>query len=107
MHIGNRHLRCDSVWVRRDIDAQQVSEQQKAELVAALEAEDARLREQLAASEQTLQRLRQSYTHVLEQLQLAKSRLFVAKAERHEAVPDQLQLELLIKQAEQLGEQLN
>jgi transposase len=94
-------------WCAVTIDAQQVNEQQKAELVAELEAENARLREQLAASEQTLQRLRQSYTHVLEQLQLAKRRLFVAKAERHEAVPEQLQLDLLIKQAEQLGEQLN
>jgi len=77
-----------------------------AETVAALTAENARLREQLKESEQTLQRLRQAYTHVLEQLQLAKRRLFMAKAERHEAVPEQLQLDLLMQQAEQIGAQL-
>jgi len=76
------------------------------ETVAALTAENARLREQLKESEQTLQRLRQAYTHVLEQLQLAKRRLFMAKAERHEAVPEQLQLDLLMQQAEQIGAQL-
>ena len=77
-----------------------------AETVAALTAENARLREQLKESEQTLQRLRQAYTHVLEQLQLAKRRLFMAKSERHEAVPEQLQLDLLMQQAEQIGAQL-
>ena len=71
-----------------------------------MEAENAWLREQLAGAEQTLQRLRQAYTNALEQLQLAKRRLFVAKAERHEAVPEQLQLDLLMQQAEQLGQQL-
>jgi transposase len=75
--------------------------------VAELEAENARLRAKLVDSEQTLQRLRQAYTNALEQLQLAKRRLFVAKAERHEAVPEQLQLDLLSQQVEQLGKELN
>ena len=72
-----------------------------------LEAENARLQAKLAASEQTLERLRQAYTHALEQLQLAKRKLFMAKAERHEAVPEQLQLDLLHKEVEQLGKELN
>lgn len=38
--------------------------------LAALEAENAWLREKLAGSEQTLQRLRQAYTNALEQLQV-------------------------------------
>jgi transposase len=89
--------------------------------VAQLEAENARLRAaalaaqcdraqlqaKLTESEQTLERVRQAYTHALEQLQLAKRKLFMAKAERHEAVPEQLQLDLLHKQVEQLGKELN
>ena len=74
--------------------------------VAELEAENARLRAKLATSEQSLQRLRQAYTHALEQLQLAKRKLFMAKAERREAVPEQLQLDLLTQQVEQLGNEL-
>jgi transposase len=87
-------------------DGQQVSNTQ-VDRVAELEAEIARLRAKLVDSEQTLQRLRQAYTNALEQLQLAKRRLFVAKAERREAVPEQLQLDLLTEQVEQLGEELN
>ncbi len=45
--------------------------------------------------------------HALEQLQLTKRKLFMAKAERHEAVPEQLQLDLLHNQVEQLGKELN
>jgi transposase len=87
-------------------DGQQASNTQ-VDRVAELEAENARLRAKLADSEQTLQRLRQAYTNALEQLQLAKRRLFVAKAERREAVPEQLQLDLLSQQVEQLGKELN
>jgi transposase len=87
-------------------DGQQASNTQ-ADRVVELEAEIASLRAKLADSEQTLQRLRQAYTNALEQLQLAKRRLFVAKAERHEAVPEQLQLDLLAEQVEQLGKELN
>jgi transposase len=76
------------------------------ELALAGERDRAELQAKLAASEQTLERLRQAYTNALEQLQLAKRRLFVAKAERREAVPEQLQLDLLAKQVEQLGDEL-
>ena len=89
-----------------DSDGQQAS-RATLDRVAELEAENARLRAKLVDSEQTLQRLRQAYTNALEQLQLAKRRLFVAKAERREAVPEQLQLDLLSQQVEQLGKELN
>ena len=81
--------------------------------IAELEAENRLLHKrhlevtaQLQASKQTVERLRAAYTAALEQLQLAKRRLFVAKAERREAVPEQLQLDLLTKQVEQLGKEL-
>lgn len=72
-----------------------------------LQAENQRLQAKLAASEKTIERLRQAYTNALEQLQLAKQRLFVAKAERHEAIPEQLTLEALLTQVESLGQQLD
>ncbi len=89
-----------------DSDGQQASNT-TFDRVAELEAEIVQLRAKLVNSEQTLQRLRQAYTNALEQLQLAKRRLFVAKAERREAVPEQLQLDLLSQQVEQLGKELN
>lgn len=89
------------------IDGQQQVSNARADRVAELEAENACLRAKLTDSEQTLERLRQAYTNALEQLQLAKRKLFVAKAERREAVPEQLQLDLLTQQVEQLGKELN
>ena len=107
-------------WCVVFIDGQQDNDTVFAR-VAQLEVENARLREaalagerdcaalqaKLATSEQNLERLRQAYTNALEQLQLAKRKLFMAKAERHEAVPEQLQLDLLNKEVEQLGKELN
>ena len=89
------------------IDGQQQVSNARADRVAELEAENACLRAKLTDSEQTLERLRQAYTNALEQLQLAKRKLFMAKAERREAVPEQLQLDLLTQQVEQLGKELN
>ncbi len=81
--------------------------------IAELEAENRLLQKrhlevttQLEASRQTVERLRSAYTSALEPLQLRKRRLFVAKAERREAVPEQLQLDLLVKQVAQLGKEL-
>jgi transposase len=54
----------------------------------AAQCDRAQLQAKLTESEQTLERVRQAYTHALEQLQLAKRKLFMAKAERHEAVPE-------------------
>lgn len=81
-----------------------------------LEAENVRLRrlaaeatkqrddalEKLTASQQSVERLRVAYTAALEQLQLARQRLFVAKAERVEAVPEQLRFEQLLAEVQQL-----
>src|SRR5512145_3139845 len=72
----------------------------------ALQTRNLQVTTQLEASRQTIERLRSAYTAALEQLQLAKRRMFVAKAERREAVPEQLQLDLLTKQVEQLGREL-
>src|SRR5664280_3805514 len=106
-------------WCVVFIDGQQDNDTASAR-VAQLEVEIARWREvalagerdraalqaKLTASEQNLERLRQAYTNALEQLQLAKRKLFMAKAERREAVPEQLQLDLLNKEIEQLGKEL-
>jgi transposase len=88
--------------------------------VEQLEAENARLREaaqaaenlqkalqeRLAASQQSLASLRLAYTAALEQLQLANRRLFVAKAERHEAIPEQLKLDSLLLRVAELETEL-
>jgi transposase len=50
--------------------------------------------------------VRAAYVAALEQLQLAKRRLFVAKAERHEAVPEQLELAGLFAQVQKLEAEL-
>src|SRR5512145_260298 len=72
----------------------------------ALQTRNLQVTTQLEASQQTVERLRTAYTAALEQLQLAKRRMFLAKAERREAVPEQLQLELLVEQVEQLDRKL-
>jgi len=72
----------------------------------ALQTRNLQVTTQLEASRQTIERLRTAYTAALEQLQLAKRRMFVAKAERREAIPEQLQLDLLAQQVEQLDREL-
>lgn len=101
-----------------------IGTRQNADEIAArvqqLEAENARLRKQvsaaaqekdaleqkLAASENSLARVRAAYVAALEQLQLAKRRLFVAKAERREAIPEQLELDGLFAQVQKLEAEL-
>src|SRR5664280_860701 len=106
MHNGDRHSHCVWVWVRR---AYRRTARQRHGIRPCLSARSRKC--QVAGKtgriRATLERLRQAYTHALEQLQLAKRKLFMAKAERHEAVPEQLQLDLLHKEDEQLGKELN
>jgi transposase len=76
------------------------------ELAEASENEQKALRAKLAASQQSLASLRLAYTAALEQLQLANRRLFVAKAERHEAIPEQLKLDSLLLRVAELETEL-
>jgi hypothetical protein len=55
-----------------------------------LEAELLALKTELADARSAHEQLRRAYGHALEQLQLLRRRLFVAKAERVEAVAEQL-----------------
>jgi len=70
--------------------------------IAQLECDNARLVEKLREAESSNARLRRAYTHALEQLQLLRHRLFVAKAERVPAHADQLAFDVLFAQVQQL-----
>lgn len=85
---------------------EQQSKEAELDRLLRMQAEIQRLQAKLVASEQTIERLRQAYTNALEQLQLARRRLFVAKAERHEAISEQLTLDALLAQVDTLGQQL-
>jgi hypothetical protein len=67
--------------------------------------EKASLEQKLADSEKSLSRVRAAYVAALEQLQLAKRRLFAAKAERREAVPEQLELDGLFAEVQKLEDE--
>jgi transposase len=62
----------------------------------------ARLVEKLQEAQSSYARLHRAYTHALEQLQLLRHRLFVAKAERVPAHADQLAFDILFTQVQQL-----
>ena len=60
------------------------------ERIAQLEEALAAARLELTDAQGTIVRLRRAYTHALEQLQLMRRRLFLAKAERADASAEQL-----------------
>lgn len=70
------------------------------------EQEVARLRAELKASQATVARLRAAYMNALEQLQLMRRRLFVAKAERFDTPEEQLTFEQLGLKVQELEAQL-
>jgi transposase len=63
--------------------------------------------DKLAAAEATITRVRRAYHHALEQLQLLRHRLFLAKAERTEVAAEQLAFDKLFEQVKKLEEELN
>ncbi len=73
---------------------------------ARLVEENAKLVEKLQDAESSYARLHRAYTHALEQLQLLRHRLFVAKAERVPAHADQLAFDALFAQVQQLKKAL-
>ena len=76
------------------------------ERIADLEREVAALTTRLHEAESSLTRLRRAYTQALEQLQLMRRRLFVAKAERHEAAAEQLAFDALFDQVRRLEKEI-
>ncbi len=76
------------------------------ERIAQLECDHARLVEKLQEVESSHARLRRAYTHALEQLQLLRHRLFVAKAERVPAHADQLAFDALFVQVQKIEKAL-
>lgn len=75
--------------------------------IAALEGEVAALTDRAKAAETALENLRRAYTKALEELQLMKRRLFVAKAERPDEFKDQLAFDAMFAKVEQLAKQLD
>lgn len=75
--------------------------------IAALEGEVAALTDRAKAAETALENLRRAYTKALEELQLMKRRLFVAKAERSDEFKDQLAFDAMFAQVEHLAKQLD
>lgn len=65
------------------------------------------LTEQLEQAQSSYARLKQAYTHALEQLQLLRRRLFVAKAERRDARAEQLAFDSMLAKVETLAQQLD
>jgi transposase len=74
------------------------------ERIAQFECDKARLAQTLQEAESSLARLRRAYTHALEQLQLLRHGLFVAKAERTPAHADQLAFDAMFVQVQQIQE---
>jgi transposase len=73
---------------------------------ARLAEDHARLAEKLQEAQSSYARLHRAYTHALEQLQLLRHRLFVAKAERVPAHADQLAFDALFAQVQTLQKAL-
>jgi len=80
-------------------------EKLQAKLEAA-ESANARLTEELEQTRQSQERIRRAYMNALEQLQLLRRRLFVAKAERFDTPEEQLSFEQLAQKAKDLEAQL-
>jgi transposase len=74
--------------------------------IAALERDVAGLTHQLKELSSAHERLRRAYTHALEQLQLLRHNLFVAKAERKEACAEQLAFDAMFEQVKHLEKAL-
>ena len=74
--------------------------------IAHLEGELAALQARLETAESTVERLRRAYTQALEQLQLLRRRMFVAKAERPERQADQLAFDAMFAQVQRLEKEL-
>lgn len=74
--------------------------------IAQLERENAALSQKLAEQHDAYARLQKAYRHALEQLQLLRKRLYVAKAERRDASAEQLAFDAMSQQVEQLEQAL-
>lgn len=74
--------------------------------IAQLERDLAEVRSQLQDTQGALSRLRQAYTRALEQLQLLRRRLFVAKAERVDTRAEQLAFDTMFAQVHTLEKAL-
>jgi len=86
---------------------QDVSTRSPEERIAQLEREVASLTVQLHDAQASFARLKQAYTNALEQLQLLRHRLFVAKAERRDTRAEQLEFDAMLAKVETLAEQLD
>lgn len=75
--------------------------------IAKLESELAAARDELKDARLTIDRLRERYRQVLEQLQLMQRRLFVAKAERVDTNADQLAFDKMFDEARALEKALD
>jgi len=74
--------------------------------IAALERDVAGLTRKLNEVSGAHERLRRAYTHALEQLQLLRRNLFLAKAERKEACAEQLAFDTLVEEVKHLEKAL-
>jgi transposase len=80
------------------------AEQQR---IAQLEAELAAAKSELLGARDALAQLRRAYTRALEQLQLLRRRLFVAKAERAEVSAEQLAFDSMFLEVQRLEKALD
>ncbi|WP_438010389.1 IS66 family transposase [Sorangium sp. So ce321] len=80
------------------------AEQQR---IAQLEAELAAAKSELVGARDALAQLRRAYTRALEQLQLLRRRLFVAKAERAEVSAEQLAFDSMFLEVQRLQKALD
>ncbi|AUX31279.1 MULTISPECIES: IS66 family transposase [Sorangium] len=75
--------------------------------IAQLEAELAAAKSELMGARDALAQLRRAYTRALEQLQLLRRRLFVAKAERAEVSAEQLAFDSMFLEVQRLEKALD
>jgi hypothetical protein len=87
-------------------DAPNTRQQTPEQRIAQLEAQLAEAQGELAAAKGTITRLRRAYAHALEQLQLLRHRLFVAKAERVNVAAEQLAFDAMFAQVQKLAKEL-
>ncbi len=87
--------------------ADKPSAETPAQRLARLEAQVQTLTGRAQAAETALANLRRAYTQALEQLQLMKRRLFLAKAERADGLAGQLAFDAMFEKVEQLAKQLD
>lgn len=74
--------------------------------IATLSASNSTLSAELVDAVQSLARLRTAYNKALEELQLMKQRLFVAKAERRDTTQEQLAFDNIERTVKTLADQL-